>query len=949
MRIYDIQCNHLNNPLGFRMERACFSWKTADVRGAAQESARVQVAADREMKAILLDTGFDREADSLCYEVSLDLKPRTRYYYTVSVRTDAGEEGTSDVHWFETGKREEPWQAMWITCDSAQKRHPWFEKEISLKKPVSRARLYICGLGLYEAYYTKQGQLPITECGVKDALSAGNEGIVSDTYFNGTRIGEEYLTPYSNDYNQWVQYQTYDVTEQIQEAGKLSVLLGNGWYKGRFGFSAREEKGFYGNEWLLLAELRLLYADGTEEVIGTDDTWTVRRSRLTFSSLYDGEHRDDTLPELPAEKAVLCHGPKGRLTERMSTPVTVHETFRPRELVRTPKGEQVFDMGQEFTGIFTLRVNAPKGQEVRIQTGEILQQGCFYNENLRTAKSEYRYVSNGEEVVLRPHFTYYGYRYVKIEGIEDLKPEDFTGLALYSDIPTRGEMRTGHPLVNQLLSNIRWGLKGNFLDVPTDCPQRDERMGWTGDAQVFSPTATYLQDTYSFYAKYLYDMYQEQLALDGKVPNVVPSCGVEDCACVWGDAACIIPWNLYRFYGDKSILRDQFDSMKAWVDYLEKVDGGNHGWRYVFHFGDWLALDNMNGDPEQVLGATDEEFIANVYYAVSAELTAKAARVLGDAQAEERYGKLAQEQFREVKREYYSPTGRCCVKTQTALLLTLKYNLSENRELTIAQLKRLFEQSDGKLQTGFVGTPLLCNVLSGNGMESLAWKLLLNEEYPGWLREVKLGATTVWERWNSLLDDGTISGISMNSMNHYAYGSIGEWMFRHVAGLEIPESVPGCRHMDLRPSLNWELREQETVYDSPAGEYRSAWKILDASHVEMRVTVPFGCTATLVLPQAERKAYEGIGEMRDGVCCLTPGSYEVRYETVGPLKPSCSIRSTIRELRENRQVWEALNRQFPMEQIPKQYIDMSLLEVAEKFGSIPPEQMERLDALIGSL
>lgn len=849
MELYDIQVNHLTDPIGFRMERVCLSWKVKNAVGTAQESARVLVAADAGMQNILLDTGFDERADSLCYEIPLELEPRSRYFYTVTVRTNAGEEAVSEVCWFETGKREEPWRAKWITCDSAEKRHPFFEKEIVPQKKVAQARLYICGLGLYEAY------------------------------FDGERIGSEYLTPYSNDYNQWVQYQTFDVTAQMQRAGKLSVLLGNGWYKSRFGFSAHEDIGFYGSEWKLIAELHLQYADGTEDVVGTDDTWTVRRSKITFSNLYDGEHRDDTLPELPEERASLCEPSKGKLTERMSTPVTVHETFKPAELIRTPKGELVLDMGQEFTGSFALRVNIPRGREVRIQTGEILQQGCFYHENLRTAKSEYRYISNGEDILLQPHFTYYGYRYVKIEGIPDLKPEDFTGLALYSDILQRGEMRTGHKLVNQLLSNIRWGLKGNFLDVPTDCPQRDERMGWTGDAQVFSPTATYLQDTYSFYAKYLYDMYQEQLSLDGKVPDVVPSCGVESCACVWGDAACIIPWNLYKFYGDKNILKEQFASMKAWVDYITKTDGDNHGWRYVSHYGDWLALDNMNGDPEQVRGATDEEFIANVYYAASAEIVAKAARILGDVEAEAKYARLAAEQFAEVKREYYSATGRCCVKTQTALLLTLKYSLSENRELTISQLKKLFEQSGDKLLTGFVGTPLLCNVLSDNGMDDLAWKLLLNEDYPGWLREIKLGATTVWERWNSLLDDGTISGTSMNSMNHYAYGSIAEWMFRHVAGLEIPENIPGCRHMDFRPSLNWELREQETVYDSPCGEYWSAWKLIDPSHVELSVTVPFGCTASLVIPHATKAAYRNFTDIRDGVCYLTPGSYSVTYET----------------------------------------------------------------------
>ena len=274
---------------------------------------------------------------------------------------------------------------------------------------------------------------------------------------------------------------------------------------------------------------------------------------------------------------------------------------------------------------FKMRPRVPAGTKIHVQTGEILQRGNFYNDNLRSAKSEYIYISDGTEMDLVPHFTFYGYRYVKIEGIPDLKKEDFTGLSYYSNITATGWMKTGSDLVNQLISNVRWGLKCNFVDVPTDCPQRDERMGWTGDAQVFSPTAMYLEDTYAFYAKYLYDMAKEQSVLGGKVPHVVPSCGIEDAACVWGDAACIIPWNLYLFYGDKSILEDQFVSMKSWVDYITKVDGDNHGWRYVFHFGDWLALDNPVQGAEQVMGATDEEFIANLYYAISAGIVAKAA------------------------------------------------------------------------------------------------------------------------------------------------------------------------------------------------------------------------------------------------------------------------------------------------------------------------------------
>lgn len=921
MQIYHTQVNHLKNPLGFRMDRTVFSWKVKDAKGKKQKAARVQVASDEKMQSILYDSEWREDADNLAFPAEIICKPRTRYFWTVEVESDAGEQAVSDVQWFETAKREEAWIGKWITCDNKEKRHPYFEKEIkpAAGKELERARLYISGLGLYEIFY------------------------------NGERIGEEYFTPYSNDYNEWVQYQTYDVTDQMRREGTLSVLLGNGWYKSRFGFTAREDVGFYGNEWKLIAEVHLEYQDGTEEIIGTDESWTVRRSTITFSNLYDGEHRDDTLKELPVCQAVYCDAPKGRLEERMSLPVTVHETFEPIELIHTPAGEQVFDLGQEITGLFALKVHAPAGTTIHVQTGEILQKGNFYNENLRSAKSEYYFVTDGTEQVLIPHFTYYGYRYVKVEGIADLKREDLKGLALYSDLETTGTMRTGHELVNRFIENVRWGLQGNFLDVPTDCPQRDERMGWTGDAQVFSPTATYLKDTYAFYAKYLYDMAKEQSVLDGKVPDVIPSCGVESTACVWGDASCIIPWNLYLFYGDKSILEDQFESMKSWVDYIRKVDGEDHGWRYVFHYGDWLALDNPIGGAEQVLGATDEEFIANLYYAVSAGLVAKAAKVLGLSEEEKEYRTLSEEQFDIVKKEYYSITGRCCIKTQTALILTLKYHLSENEALVKKQLEKLFEDSNKKLKTGFVGTPLLCNVLTDYGMEDLAYELLLNEEYPGWLHEVKLGATTVWERWNSLLDDGTISGISMNSMNHYSYGSVLEWMFRHAAGINPVDDEPGVRKVCFAPILNWKLRKMDASYDSPSGKYESSWNLEDPTHVTIRVKVPFGCKAELILPLAGTEIYKDsknpmFTEVKDGVCCLTAGEYTVSYELSHSVKIVYSIDTPIRELLSNPETKVIIETFVPASVIPNQYMGHSIREMTKLFDSgITEKELEKLD------
>lgn len=863
MEIYSCKVNHLENPLGFEMEETVFSWKVKNARGKKQTEARIQVAQDANFAHMETDTGFSPALDSLACPVDIKLRPFTRYYWKVTVRTDEEaesggmEEAESAVQWFETARMDEPWKGRWISCNSTETRHPYFEKEIAPTKEVHRARLYVCGLGLYEACY------------------------------NGKKIGDEYLTPYSNNYNGWVQYQTYDVTEAVRSAGTLSILLGNGWYKGRFGFTAREEKGFYGNEWKLLAELHLLYADGTEEVIGTDESWRVRRSNITFSSLYDGERMDDTLAPMPMEQPSVCEAPKGCLMARKSLPVRVKKTLRPVELIHTPAGETVLDMGQEFAGIFTLRAEVPAGTEVVLQTGEILQQGNFYNDNLRSAKSEYRYMSGGKPVVIRPKFTYYGYRYVKIQGIEDLKPEAFEGLVLYSDIEDVGEMTTGNALVNRFISNVRWGLRSNFLDVPTDCPQRDERMGWTGDAQVFSPTAMYLTDSYAFYEKYLYDIYSEQRQLGGMVPNVVPSAGITEAACAWGDAACIIPWNLYLFYGDKAILRKQYASMKAWVDYVRGLEERDHAWRKQFHFGDWLALDHPRQDAEQMLGGTDEDFLASIYYAVSAELVAKAAAVLGHEEDRAVYQALHDAQIAEIKREYYSVTGRCCIKTQTALLLTLKYHLSDNEELIKNQLKKLFDDCDGKFRTGFIGTPILCHVLSDYGMDGLAYKLLLNEEYPGWLHEVKLGATTVWERWNSVLDDGSISGTGMNSLNHYAYGSVLEWMFAHGAGLKYTQESRGGRLLKIVPELNWELRELNAAYDSPAGLYRVHWQIADPTHVKMTIQVPFSCQAALTLPFARQETFEDrenpmFADVRNGVCMLAAGAYEAVYETTEP-------------------------------------------------------------------
>lgn len=921
MKITRCKTDHLSQPLGFHLERPVLSWCVEDARGKVQTAARVVVAADAKLQSILFDTGFRADIDSTGFALPLALAPRTRYHWAVTVRTDAGEQAQSEPHWFETAKMEEPWQAAWIGCDDGEPRHPLFCRELPLAGPVADARLYICGLGLYEAF------------------------------LNGEKIGDEFLAPGCNNYNAWLQYQTYDITAALQKGGRLEVLLGNGWYKGRFGFM-RSEKSFYGDAWKLIAEVRVRYRDGREAVFGTDEAWQVRRSRITFSNIYDGERTDATLPELPAEKAVLCAAPAAALNARYSAPVTAHARLAAKLMV-TPAGEAVLDMGQNIAGIFRLCVHEPAGTQVRLQFGETLQDGCFYRDNLRTARAEYVFVSDGGEHVLQPHFTFFGARYVKLEGIAQPNAEDFIALPLSSELEKTGALQTGHGLVNRLVSNVEWSCRDNFIDVPTDCPQRDERMGWTGDAQVFCPTACYLYDAYPFYRKYLRDMATEQAARGGLVPNVIPAFGMDDTSSVWGDAAVLIPWTLYRFSGDRSILEAQFDAMKAWVDYITRIDGADCGWRRAFHFGDWLALDAPGAAGDGTRGATDEDFIADVSYMHSAELTAQAAAVLQREEERGRYEALAQRLRRRIEREFYSPAGRCCVNTQTGLLLTLRHALAPTGRTRDALRKKLADAGD-KLQTGFVGTPLLCNILHENGMEDLSEKLLLNEEYPGWLHEVKLGATTVWERWNSLDENGRVSSTGMNSLNHYAYGAVLEWMYRHLAGLQ--PLAAGFRRVRLEPTPVWALKHLDCTYHSAAGAWQVSWQIEDATHLALEVSVPFGCTAELALPLAGAEVFADgknplFADVQEGVCRLSAGRYAVRYQTSVPLHTVLTTAMPVETLLRDPAARALLLRAMPqLTQLPARLQSLPMCTLAAQMGGqAAAAQLDRLDEALQNL
>ena len=863
MIITNLKVNRITNPLGFDLGKPHFSFITGDTDAKTQSAARIEVAFDHYFDLIIFDSGKNEKIDSLSFELPIELLPYTRYYWRVTVWADNGETATSDTAWFETAKLEEDWQAKWITPSFDQEIHPVITKEFISSKKIISARAYICGLGLYELYV------------------------------NGKKAGDEYLTPNFNAYNKWIQYQTYDLTGSIKNGDNtVEVLLGNGQYKGVF--SPSLTKNLYGDQFALLCEIVLIYADGTVERIITDNSWKAKKSKIQASGIYSGEVYDATFVDSEIYEVNEVNLGYDRLMARKSLPVVIKEKLQPIEVITTPAGETVLDMGQNLVGWVEFKTNAPKGAEILFQHGEILQEGNFYRENLEKALAEYRYISNGEETWVRPHFTYYGFRYVKITGWQgELSSENFIGCVLYSDMELTGHIETSDPLVNRLFLNALWGQKGNFVDVPTDCPQRSERLGWTGDAQVFSGTANFNMDTYAFYSKYNYDIWQEQKDRGGCVPYVVPVVGFENAgSSAWGDAATVIPWNAYLYYGDKAILEQQFDSMKAWVDFIKKADeesGAKRLWSTGFHFGDWLALDG--DDPVVAVGATDVVFISSAYYYYSSMLVAKAAKVLNLDNLAAEYEKLAQEVKTAIQEEYFTKNGRLALNTQTAYILALYMELVPEgfRSRIENSLRIQLKKDKSHLKTGFVGTPYICRVLSESGSNDMAYTLLLNKDYPSWLFAVTMGATTIWERWNSVLPDGKINPIGMNSLNHYSYGSIVEWMYRNMLGINPVEGQPGFRHIKLAPQPDMSLQYAKGSFCSAVGLYESQWTILENGDLNFKFHIPFHASASLTLPNAllEKVSVNGMVFEESGLSAtqdkemlqveLYSGSWEFTY------------------------------------------------------------------------
>ena len=873
MKLYDMRTEYRVNPIGITEKHPRFSWKLeSGERDTIQQLYHIVVTADEK---IVWETKAESEESVLIPYAGEELRDETLYQVSVEATDNHGNTAVGEMY-FETGiLLPETFQAKMITHDFPEEETacPIFFRTFAAKGNVKKARIYTTARGVYEAY------------------------------LNGERIGEDRMTPGWTSYHHRLQYQVYDITEMLREENEIGIMVGNGWYKGILGFYCQPNQ--YGDRVGAFAEIHLEYEDGTREVISTDESWNVRTGEVRYSEIYMGETIDTTAGEAQdREQSGIRTGAvsvmefdKSTLTAQENEPVRITERVPAKKLIVTPKGEKLVDFGQNLTGLAEVKVHGQKGQKIVIRHAEVLDKdGNFYPDTLRQAKSEDTYICNGEEQVFLPHFTFHGFRYICVEGMDDMRLDQFTACVMHSDMEKSGDFQCSNQKVNQLQSNIAWGQRSNFLDIPTDCPQRDERLGWTGDAQIFSWTASFNRNTALFFRKWMRDVAAES-SLEKGVPHVVPDILGSYSSSAWSDVAVIVPWVVYQTYGDKGILEENWKCMHEWVDYIKSQCGANGLWQTGFQYGDWLALDKEESADRT--GATDKYMIANAYYLYVTDLVRQTAEVLGFAEEAEKYQKLYDTTLEAFRQEYYTSTGRIVSETQTGAILSLYFNLAreKDRERILQTLKTNIENHKNHLATGFVGTPYLCHTLSENGEHELAATVFMKEDYPSWLYAVNMGATTVWERWNSIMPDGSFDVSGMNSLNHYAYGSIGDWMYRKVAG--VSQLKPGYKKFKVQPKFVKGIEEAGVTFESVYGQIESKWSCKDGK-ICGYVKVPVNTTAEIHLPEKEE------------VLTVGSGVYEYEYETVTNLAyERFSMDSTMGEILAQPLAVEMFNQMVP--------------------------------------
>ncbi len=833
---------HHREPLGIGERTPRLSWTSTQVpTGWEQDAARIEIDRD----------GVTRIHERAGAEQILvawpdePLRSRDIVRVRVSVRgrdglwSEPGPWSTAEIGLLDpTDWRAAPVGAMWNENPLTDTRRPSLvRRSFAIRDGLVRARLYATAHGLYEAE------------------------------INGQRVGDDVLSPGWTVYRERLRYYTYDVTALLVPGqNAVGAWLGDGWYRGRLGWRGGF-RNLSGDDLSFLGQLELVYADGSTDVIATDTTWRASRSPILTSGLYDGETHDAREEQVgwstPGfddsgwDRVQVRRRDPATLVAPTAPPVRVVEDVAPVEVLTSPSGRRILDFGQNLVGVVRLSATGAAGDTVTFRTAEVLQDGELYTRPLRDALSTDRYVFAGrpDAEQWQPRFTFHGFRYVEVDGWPgDLDADVDAGAlmarVLHTDLERTGWFTSSDPLLDQLHRNIVWGMRGNFVDVPTDCPQRDERLGWTGDIQVFAPTASFLFDCSGMLTGWLRDLAAEQLP-DGTVPWFVPVIPADSmwtpqrAGAAWGDAATIVPWTLYERFGDTGVVRDQYASARAWVDLVADLAGPTRLWESDYQLGDWLDPAAPPQDPAD--GRTDRHLVSTAYFARSSRLVAQMAGLLGYTRDAAAYTTLADEVTAAFRTAYVLADGRMTSDAQTAYALALRFDLlpDDLRDPAAERLAALVREEGNRIGTGFVGTPLVTDALSANGRLDTAYDLVLERGCPSWLYQVDMGATTVWERWDSMLPDGSVNPGSMTSFNHYALGAVADWMHRVVAGL-APEDA-GYRRIRFAPRPGGELTSASARHLTPFGVAAISWS-LDREELTVEVEVPVGATAVLDLP-----------------------------------------------------------------------------------------------------
>jgi len=826
------------NPLGFHDATPAFSWKLPD--GVKKQTAYC-LETTSEGKTLWTSGWVTSDQSVFVPYAGEALSSRQKVDWRVNVRDEKNLElGWSTPASFELGLLSaKEWTAQWIrpqgATDPKAEQVAWLRRSFALKdKKIEQARLYVTARGIF----TLQ--------------------------LNGTPVGQDFFANGWTSFHNRLDTLAYDVTPQLKNGeNALAAMLGTGWYAGRIAWGKRP-RGFYGQDPELLLQLEVVYQDGTRERVVSDGQWEgTRNGPIVTASIYDGEHVD-------ARKEVTDWAPvtatnalgTARLTPKPFPPVRVTETLAVKKITEPQPGRFVFDLGQNMVGIPKIKIPVEKDQTVTIRFAEMLQtNGVPYTANYRSAKSTDTYTAAKTGTIeWQPTFTFHGFRYVELSGLpKDAKPEKdwVTGLVLHSDLKRIGSFESSHAKLNQLRSNIVWGQRGNFLEIPTDCPQRDERLGWTGDAQAFGPTAMFNYDCHAFFKSWLGSMRDDQFK-DGRIPHVIPNVlgnGQGDSP-GWMDAATFIPWDLYVRTGDTEVLAENFQMMEKLVGSY-RAHSTNGLLPKIKGFGDWLqpyAKDNKGETPHHLLGVA--------FYARSAKILADSAKILGKTEEAKRYAAEAESVKQAFAKHYLDAEGKLqnAPETQTGYVLALAFDLvpQELKAKVGEHLVRLVKAADGHLRTGFLGTPYLTSVLEQTGHADLALDLLFKETYPSWFYSINQGATTMWERWNSYSHDKGFGDVNMNSFNHYAYGAINQWMVERLAGLAPDPGAPGYKYITIRPLIQGPLDFVKAELETPYGKASSAWT-RKGNEAVMDIVIPPNTTAAIVFPDGREAEFVSAG------------------------------------------------------------------------------------------